>query len=128
MAYLATSFAALAAFLTAVGMYGLLAHLLAERVREVGIRMALGARRSDIGALLGKQVLTMTGIGILLGICAAVAISPWLRSLLYGVEPRNFRVFLEVAVFVLLVIVAGSVVPLAHFLNIEPGNALRQRN
>lgn len=128
MAYLATSFGALAAFLTAVGMYGLLAQLLAERVREVGIRMALGACRSDIGALFGRQVLTMTGIGILLGIFAAVAISPWLRSSLYGVEPRNFRVFLEVAVFVLLVILAGSAVPLARFLNIEPGNALRQRN
>lgn len=128
MAYLATSFGALAAFLTAVGMYGLLAQLLAERVREVGIRMALGARRSDIGALLGKQVLTMTGIGILLGICAALGIGPWLRSSLYGVEPRNFLVFLEVAVFVFLVILAGSAVPLIRFLNIEPGNALRQRN
>jgi predicted permease len=128
MAYLATSFGALAAFLAAVGMYGLLAHLLAQRVREVGIRMALGARRSDIGALVGKQVLTMTGIGILLGICAAVAIGPWLRSSLYGVEPRNFPVFVEVTVFVLLVVLVGSAVPLTRFLNIDPGNALRQRN
>jgi predicted permease len=128
MAYLATSFGALAAFLAAIGMYGLLACLLAERVREVGIRMALGARRSDIGALLGKQVLTMTGIGILLGICAAVAIGPWLRSSLYGVEPRNLLVFVEVAIFVLLVVLVGSAVPLTRFLNIEPGNALRQRN
>src|SRR5215469_5658021 len=107
MAYFATSFGAVAAFLAAVGMYGLLAHLLSERVREVGIRMALGARRSDIGALLGKQVLSMTGVGILLGICAAVAIGPWLRSSLYGVEPRNFQVFFEVALFVLLVVLVG---------------------
>jgi ABC-type antimicrobial peptide transport system permease subunit len=128
MAYLATSFGALAAFLAAVGMYGLLAHLLSERVREVGIRMALGARRSDIGVLLGKQVLTMTGIGILLGICAAVAIGPWLRSSLYGVEPRNFLVFVEVTLFVVLMVLVGSAVPLTRFLHIEPGNALRQRD
>jgi predicted permease len=128
MAYLATFFGALAAFLAAVGMYGLLANLLAQRVREVGIRMACGARRSDIGALLGKQVLAMTGIGILFGICAAVAIGPWLRSLLYGVEPRNFPVFVEVAVFVLVVVLVGSAVPLTRFMKIEPGNALRQRN
>ena len=128
MAYVATSFGALAAFLAAVGMYGLLAQLLSERVREVGIRMALGARRSDIGALLGKQVLAMTGTGILLGICAAVAMGPWLRFSLYGVEPRNFLVFGKVALFVLLVVLAGSAVPVTRFVNIEPAKALRQRN
>jgi len=92
-ASLATIFGILAAFLAAVGLYGLLAYLVILREREVGIRMALGARRLDIGLLIGKQALTMIVGGLVLGLGAAALVAPWTSSIFYGVAPWSSRSF-----------------------------------
>jgi putative ABC transport system permease protein len=127
-ASLATIFGVLAAFLAAVGLYGLLAYLVTLREREVGIRMALGARRLDIGLLIGKQAIAMIVGGLVLGLGAAALVAPWTSSILYGVVPWSSRSFFGATVLVLAVAVFGTAIPFMRALHIEVAAALRQQN
>jgi hypothetical protein len=127
-AALASLFATIAVLLTAVGLYGLLALVVAQRQREIGIRMALGARTVDIGVLVGRQALVMVVGGTILGLTAAVASGRWMRSLLYGVAPSDPRSLAAAAVFVALVAAVAIAIPLARATHIEPAAALRQEN
>ena len=125
---LASLFAAIAVWLTAVGLYGLLAYVVAQRRREIGIRMALGARTVDIGVLVGRQMLVMVAGGVVVGLAAAVASARWMHSLLYGVTPSDPRSFAAAAIFVALVAAAATAIPLVRATHIEPAAALRQGN
>jgi len=125
-AALASLFATIAVSLTAVGLYGLLAYVVAQRQREIGIRMALGARTVDIGVLVGRQTLAMVAGGIVLGLAAAVASAQWMRSLLYGVAPSDPRSLAAAAAFVALVAAVAIAIPLARATHVEPAAALRQ--
>jgi len=127
-ASLATIFGVLAAFLAAVGIYGLLAYLITLREREVGIRVALGARRLDIGLLIGKQALAMIVGGLVLGLGAAAVVAPWTSSILYGVAPWSSRSFFGATALVLAVAVFGTAIPFVRATRIEPAAALRQQN
>ena len=127
-ASLATIFGVLAAFLAAVGIYGLLAYLVTLREREVGIRVALGARQLDIGLLIGKQALAMIVGGLVLGLGAAAVVAPWTSSILYGVAPWSSRSFFGATALVLAVAVFGTAIPFARATGIEPAAALRQQN
>ena len=128
MAALASTFAAIAALLTAVGLYGLLAYAVAQRRREIGIRMALGAQTVDIGVLVGRQAIAMVVGGIAVGLGAAAAAAQWMRSLLYGVAPSDPRALAGAAGFVALVAALAVTLPLARATRIEPAAALRQEN
>jgi len=125
-AALASLFATIAASLTAVGLYGLLAYVVAQRRREIGIRMALGARTADIGILVGRQTLAMVAGGIVVGLAVAVASAQWMRSLLYGVTPSDPRSLGAAALFVALVAAVAVAIPLARATHVEPAAALRQ--
>jgi predicted permease len=125
-AALASSFATVAVLLTAVGLYGLLACVVAQRRREIGIRMALGAQSVDIGVLVGRQVLVMVVGGIAVGLGAAVAAAQSMRSLLYGVAPSDPGSLAAAAIFVALVAAAAVAIPLARATHTEPATALRQ--
>jgi predicted lysophospholipase L1 biosynthesis ABC-type transport system permease subunit len=125
-AALASIFGAIAALLTAVGLYGLLAYVVAQRRREIGIRMALGAQTVDIGVLVGRQALAMVVGGMVPGLGAAVAAAPWMRSLLYGVAPSDPRSLAAAAVFVALVAAVAIAIPVTRATHIEPAAALRQ--
>jgi predicted permease len=130
-AALASLFATIALVLTAVGLYGLLAYVVAQRRREIGIRMALGAQTVDIGVLVGRQTLAMVVGGIVVGLAAAVASAQWMRSLnvvLYGVTPSDPRSLAAAAAFVALVAAVAIAIPLARATHIEPAAALRQQN
>ena len=127
-ASLATIFGVLAAFLATVGIYGLLAYLVTLREREVGIRVALGARRLDIGLLIGKQALAMIVGGLVLGLGAAAVVAPWTSSILYGVAPWSSRSFFGATALVLAVAVFGTAIPFVRATRIEPAAALRQQN
>ena len=127
-AALASLFATIAVLLTAVGLFGLLAYVVAQRRREIGIRIALGARTVDIGLLVGRQALVMVAVGIVVGLGAAVASARWMRSLLYGVTPSDPRSLAAAAVFVTLVAALAVALPLARATRIEPAAALRQEN
>jgi len=129
MAALASLFATIAVVLTAVGLYGLLAYVVAQRRREIGIRMALGAQTVDVGVLVGRQTLAMVVGGVVVGLAAAVASAHWMRSLdvvLYGVTPSDPRSFVAAAVLVALVAAVAVAIPLARAMHIEPAAALRQ--
>ncbi|MEO7144772.1 MAG: ABC transporter permease [Bryobacteraceae bacterium] len=127
-AALASIFGALAAVLAAVGIYGLLAYAVSERRREIGIRMALGARPSDIGGMIGKQALVMVASGVALGLCAAGIIAPWIRALLFGVAPADPATFTAAALLVALVAAAATALPVLQAVRVDPAAALRQEN
>ena len=125
-AALASLFATIAVLLTAVGLYGLLAYAVAQRRREIGIRMALGARTVDIGVLVGRQVLVLVAGGIAAGLAAALLSAQWMRSLLYGVTPSDPQSLAAAAGFVALVAVAATAIPFARAARTDPAAVLRQ--
>jgi putative ABC transport system permease protein len=127
-AALASFFGTIAALLSAVGLYGLLAYIVAQRRREIGIRMALGAQIADIGLLIGRTALAMVVGGMALGLGAAAAGTQWIRSLLYGVAPSDPRSLAVAAVFVALVAAVAIAISVMGATQIEPAAALRQEN
>src|SRR6185436_18715443 len=86
---LSASFAALATLLAAIGLYGVLAYTVAQRTREIGVRMALGADASRVRTMVLGQVARMTLVGGLIGIVGALALEKTARSLLYGLEGHD---------------------------------------
>jgi predicted permease len=125
---LASIFGLLAALLAAVGIYGLLAYAVAQRRREIGIRMALGARPSEIGRMIGGQALVMAAIGAAIGLAAAIPAARWIRTLLFNVPPSDAFSLGGAAVFVLLVSLAAALVPATRAAHVEPSSALRDQN
>jgi ABC-type antimicrobial peptide transport system permease subunit len=88
-AWLAGLFGLLAALLAAIGLYGVIAYSVARRTREIGVRMALGAGRGHVLSLVLREVLVLVGIGVAVGVPAALALTRLARSMLYGVEPHD---------------------------------------
>jgi putative ABC transport system permease protein len=125
VATLSVSLALLAALMAALGLYGVLAYVVARRTREIGIRMALGGQRSDILRMVLGQGARLTVIGGAIGIAVALAASQWVASLLYGVTARDPLTF--VGVVVLLAIVAGAAcyLPARRATRVDPMVALR---
>ena len=128
MAALASIFAALGALLAAIGIYGLLSYTVAQRTREIGIRMALGASSGKILGLVSRQALGMVTAGVALGLAGSLAASPWISHLLYGVPPSDARALSAAALFVTLMAAAATAIPAVRAVRIEAGTALRQEN
>jgi ABC-type antimicrobial peptide transport system permease subunit len=112
-------------FLSAVGLYGVVAYLTGRRTRELGIRMALGARRQDVLSLVVKQALRPVLIGILVGVAVAAAVARLIASALYGVKPSDPVVFLGGSVLVLAVALIASYIPARRATKVDPMVALR---
>jgi putative ABC transport system permease protein len=118
-------FAAVAVFLAGVGLYGVMAHAVARRTHEIGIRMAIGARARDVlGMIVGRGV-ALAGIGAGLGLLASLALSRLLTSLLYGVSSTDPLSFAAVAVFLLAVSALASYIPARRASRVDPSEALR---
>jgi predicted permease len=122
---LLTIFGAVALVLSAIGIYGVLAYGVAQRVREFGIRQALGADRSSILSLVLAQGLRTAGVGMVLGLAASVALSRLLQSLLFGVTPRDVSVFGGVAILLFAVALAACYIPARRATRVDPMVALR---
>ncbi len=118
-------FAAIAALLAAVGIYGVLAYLVDRRRREFGIRMALGAQASDVVSLVLRQGSLPVGIGLVCGIDGAFAITWYLKSLLYEVSTTDPLVFSGISVGLVLVALLAMSVPAYGATRIHPLDALR---
>ena len=116
---------ALALLLAAVGLFALLSSTVERRTREIGIRQAVGAARREIGRLVLGSCWRWTGLGLLLGLPAAAALSTLLASSLYGVHPLDLRTHLAVAVLLLVVVSLSVWAPLRRALAIEPMECLR---
>ncbi len=118
-------FAALAIILAAVGVYGVLSYAVAQRTREIGVRLSLGARTSDVLRLVIKQGMGLSLIGLALGIGGALALTRLTGSLLFGVSPTDPATFVAVASTLTLVALAACAVPALRASRVDPVTALR---
>jgi ABC-type antimicrobial peptide transport system permease subunit len=118
-------FAVMALGLSALGVHGVLSYMVTQRTREIGIRMALGARPDRLRKLVVGQGLALSGLGIGLGLSGALALSRLFASLLYDVPPRDPATFAGVAL--LLVAVAGLAcyLPARAATRVDPARTLR---
>ncbi len=117
--------AAVALVLGAVGLYGVMSYTVAQRTREFGVRMALGARAADVGTLVLRHATLLVGIGLAAGLLAAFTLTRLMSALLYGVAPSDPLTFAGVAIVLALVAVVASLVPVARASRVDPLDALR---
>jgi ABC-type antimicrobial peptide transport system permease subunit len=125
MALLAVFFAACALIVTAVGLYGTLAYATARRTNEIGIRMALGARRTQVVAMVFRQNASVALAGTTLGLIAALLASRLLASFLYGTSARDPWVFAGSILALALIASAASLLPALRSARINPMAAIR---
>ncbi|HEY5219352.1 MAG TPA: ABC transporter permease [Gemmatimonadaceae bacterium] len=122
---LSTAFALLATVLAAVGLYGVLAYSVAQRTREIGVRMALGASRRTVMLMVLRQVGIMTLIGAVIGIAGAIGLSRGAQSLLFGLQGFDLTVMVLATVALSLVALAAGYVPALRASRTDPMQALR---
>jgi len=122
---MAAAFAVLATLLAAIGLYGVLAYSVAQRTRELGVRMALGANAGSVRALVLKQVAVMTLIGAVLGVGSAFALGRAARSLLFGVQGYDVATVVGATVLLGIVAFGAGYLPARRASKISPMQALR---
>jgi predicted permease len=122
---MSAAFAVLATILAAVGLYGVLAYTVAQRTREIGVRMALGADAGTVRRMVLRQVVLMTGIGALLGLAGAVALGRGAESLLFQMRGTDPLVFAAATLLLALVALAAGLIPAQKAARIDPMIALR---
>jgi putative ABC transport system permease protein len=124
-AWLVGTFAALALLLAALGVYGVLAYLVTQRTREIGVRLALGARPASVLRLVVGFSLRLSGIGVLIGTAAAIALGPTLESQLFGVKGRDAVTLAVVPIALVALAVLASYIPARRATRVDPLVALR---
>jgi putative ABC transport system permease protein len=123
--WLCSAFGALATLLTALGLYGVLAFSVAQRTREIGIRVALGAQARDVFKLIMGQGMVLVAAGVMLGLAAAFAITRFIASLLFGVTPTNAMTFGLVSAGLVLLALFACYLPARRATKVDPLVALR---
>jgi len=118
-------FSILALALAAIGIYGVVAYSTAQRTQEIGIRMALGARRADVLAMVVKEAGTIGVAGLAIGIAVAFALTRFMSGLLFGVSARDPITFLALSIGLLVVTAAATLIPAARAVRVNPVVALR---
>ena len=123
---LLASFAILALVLAATGMYAVLSYAVSKRTREIGIRMALGARRDEVVSLIlrGAGVLALVGVGA--GVAGALALSRFLSSQLYGITATDPATYAALALLLVGIVLIASYVPARRATRVDPVTALQQ--
>jgi predicted permease len=123
--FLLGSFAAIALTLAAVGIYGVLSYLVARRTHEIGIRLAVGANRSQVLGMVMRQALTLTGLGIGGGVVAALVLTRLMQTLLYEVKPADPVTFVSVSIVLVAVAIVAGALPAYRATRVSPLIALR---
>jgi len=126
IAALASVFASASAVLVAIGLYGMLAYSVARRTREIGIRMALGARPAHLIEMISRDVLHSVAPGLILGLGVYAACSRIIAPVLYGVRPMDAISILIAVSLIAVVAAAAGFIPTRRATAIEPSEALRQ--
>lgn len=124
-AALLTTFAAIAVTLAGLGVYAVLAYGVAQRTREIGIRVALGAAHRDLTVLVLGQALVLVGIGLGVGIGGAVAGTRGLEAMLFGLTPLDPTTYVAVSLLFAAVAVSAAIVPLRRVTRVDSMVALR---
>jgi predicted permease len=120
-----TAFAALSLLLAGIGLHGLLSFAVSQRIQEISLRMALGARAGDVLGLVLRQVLILTLVGAVAGMALAYAAGRWMEGLLFGVRPGDLLTFSTAAGIALLMTISGSLFPSLRAVRVDPAAVLR---
>ena len=126
-ATIVSGFAGIALLLSAIGLYAVLSYVVAERTRELGLRMALGASRSDVLTLVLKRGLLLASLGIGVGALSSVIMGRFMESLLFGVAPLDPSVFSTVTLVLILVSIAATLIPAIRAAALDPIRTLREQ-
>jgi putative ABC transport system permease protein len=119
------TFAALALVLAALGIYGVISHGVTQRTREIGVRMALGATRREVAALILGHGSRLAVIGVFLGLAIAFAMRGLVQQLLYGIRPLDPLTFTVVPIVLVLVALTASLIPALRATRVDPAVAIR---
>jgi putative ABC transport system permease protein len=119
------SFAALALLLAAVGIYGLMAYAVSQRTQEIGLRLALGAGKSDVRSLILREASLLACIGLGIGVGGALLVGRTMQTTLYGVGAMDLSVLLAVTAILFLTALLASYLPAHRAASIDPMQALR---
>jgi ABC-type antimicrobial peptide transport system permease subunit len=122
---LLVGFATLALVLAAVGIYGVMAYSVAQRTHEIGTRMALGAQPSDVLRLVLGQGARLTGFGVVVGVVAALVLTRFMASILFGVSASDPLMFAGVIILLAFVALSACYIPAHRAMRIDPMVALR---
>jgi putative ABC transport system permease protein len=118
-------FAGIAFLLAAVGIYGVVSYDVSQRTTEIGIRMALGAQKSDVLKLILGQGAKLAAIGIAVGLAAALGLTRLMSAMLFGVEPSDANTFAAISLLLAVVALAASYLPSRRAMALNPVTALR---
>jgi ABC-type antimicrobial peptide transport system permease subunit len=125
VAIMAGVFAALALFLAALGIYGVIHYSFSQRRREMGVRIALGASKQDLMQLVFSEGMTLSILGLLLGVTASLLMSHYLQSLVYGVSPRDPATYILAAATLSAAALFGCWRPAVQASQTSPAEAIR---
>ena len=125
LSFLASSFGVVAAFITAIGLYGVLAYSIAQRTREIGVRMALGATRGAVVKLVLREVVMITGCSVVVAVPLSIALSSFVKNQLYGVSYSDPQTLLFVVLTIGFVALAAASLPARRAVRVQPITALR---
>ena len=122
---LLTAFGGVAVVLAAIGLYGVLAFIIAQRRREIGVRMALGATPRDVVGQVMREGLRLAGVGVAVGVALALALTQLIATLLYGTSARDATTFIAVTTLLVVVAAGASAIPALRASRVDPLTALR---
>jgi len=108
-----------------IGIYGVISYTVSQRKREIGIRLALGAQRGDVQQMLLMQGTKTALVGVAIGIAAALGLTEFMRSLLFGVSAQDPMTFASVAILLMFVALLASYIPSRRAMLVDPVVALR---
>ncbi len=122
---LLSAFAGVAMLLAMLGIYGVTSYYVTQRTHEIGVRMALGAQVVDVLRLVLSRAMVLAGVGIVIGVAGAVAMTRYLRSMLFEVKPIDVVTFIVVAIMLALVVLVACLIPARRATRIDPLEALK---